>query len=144
MFFGAHEHTLDDKSRITLPARFRDEWEGGVVLSKGLDANLDVYPKQTWYTTFEARLAELDPFLGEARRLKRYFYHGISMADPDKQGRVVIPPLLLQHAGLNKDVIVIGVHDHLEIWNRDAWSEHLNAVEGSADDVAERLAAKRS
>lgn len=144
MFYGAHEHTLDDKSRITLPARFRDEWEGGVVLSKGLDANLDVYPKAAWSSSFEARLAELDPFSGEARRLKRFFYHGISVVDPDKQGRVVIPPLLARHANLSKDVMVIGVHDHLEIWNREVWSEHLNAVEGSADDVAERLAEKRS
>ncbi len=144
MFYGEHEHTLDDKSRLTLPARFRDAWGSGVVISKGLDANLDVYPSATWRESVEVRLAELDPFSGEARRLKRFFFPGVAVADPDKQGRVVIPPALVRHASLGKDVIVIGVHDHLEIWNREAWSEHLNAVEGSADDVAERLAEKRS
>ena len=144
MFYGEHEHTLDDKSRLTLPARFRDEWEAGVVISKGLDANLDVYPDAVWRSTVETRLGELDSFSGEARRLKRFFFHGTSVAVPDKQGRVLIPPALARHAGLERDVIVIGVQDHLEIWNREAWAEHLNAVEGSADDVAERLAEKRS
>ena len=144
MFYGEHEHTLDDKSRLTLPARFRDEWEAGVVISKGLDANLDVYPDATWRNTVEIRLGELDSFSGEARRLKRFFFHGTSEAVPDKQSRVLIPPALARHASLDKDVVVIGVQDHLEIWNRAAWSEHLNEVEGSADDVAERLAKKRS
>ena len=144
MFYGEYEHTLDDKSRVTLPARFRDELEGNVVIAKGLDANLDVYPHATWSTSVEGRLAELDPFSSEARRLKRFFFPGASVAEADKQGRVLIPPALVRHAGLGKDVIVIGVHDHLEIWNRDTWAEHLQAVEGSADDVAERLAEKRS
>jgi MraZ protein len=143
MFFGEYEHTLDDKSRVTLPARFRDELAGGLVIAKGLDANLDVYPRATWSESVEGRLAELDPFSSEARRLKRFFFPGASVAEPDKQGRVLLPPSLVRHAALSKDVIVVGVHDHLEIWNREAWTEHLSAVEGSADDVAERLAEKR-
>jgi MraZ protein len=144
MFYGEHEHTLDDKSRLTLPARFRDAWQDGVVITKGLDANLDVYPDAVWRDTIQARLGELDAFSGEARRLRRFFFHGTAVAVPDKQGRVLIPPALTRHAGIDRDVVVIGVQDHLEVWNREAWSEHLNAVEGSADDVAERLAQKRS
>jgi MraZ protein len=144
MFFGEYEHAIDEKSRLTLPARFRDAFEDGVVISKGLDSNLDVYPRASWSESVERRLAELDPFSREARELKRFFFAGATGAELDKAGRVLVPPPLIRHAKLGKDVVVAGVHDHLEIWDRTAWAEHLHAVEGSADDVAERLAQKRS
>lgn len=144
MFFGEYEHTIDDKGRLTLPARFREAFGEGVVISKGLDANLDAYPRANWRESVEARLAELDPFTREARELKRFFFAGAADAELDRQGRVLVPPALARHAGLGKDVLVAGVHDHLEIWDRQAWAEHLRTVEGSADHVAERLAEKRS
>lgn len=143
MFFGEYDHTIDDKSRLTLPARFREELAGGVVLAKGLDANVDVYPRESWRVIVEARLAELDPLTREARELRRFFFAGAAETDPDKTGRVLVPPALTKHARLGKDVVVAGVYDHLEIWDRAAWVEHLRAVEGSADHVAERLAEKR-
>jgi MraZ protein len=143
MFFGEHEHTIDDKSRLTLPARFREELAGGVVLAKGLDANVDVYPREGWRETVEARLAELDPLTREARELRRFFFAGAAETVLDKTGRVLVPPALAKHAKLGRDVVVAGVYDHLEIWDRALWVEHLRAVEGSADHVAERLAEKR-
>ena len=143
MFFGEYEHTIDDKNRLTLPARFREALAGGVVLTRGLDECLDVYARTDWNAMVEARLAPLDSFSKEARDLKRFFFSAASDAELDKQGRVLVPAALQRHARLGREVVVTGVHDHLEIWARAAWRDHLTKVEGSADDVAERLAQKR-
>ena len=143
MFFGEYEHTIDDKNRLTLPARFRERLMPGIVLTRGLDACLDVYERVAWDGLVDARLAPLDPFSREARELKRFFFSAATDAELDKQGRVLVPPALLRHAKLGREVVVAGVHDHLEIWDRGAWGEHLASVEGSADHVAERLADRR-
>ena len=115
MFFGEYEHTIDDKSRLTLPARFRDALAGGVVLTRGLDECLDVFRRADWDALVEERLAPLDPFSNEARRLKRFFFSAAVDAELDKQGRVLVPAALVRHAKLGREVIVAGVHDHLEI-----------------------------
>jgi transcriptional regulator MraZ len=144
MFFGEYDHAIDEKSRLTLPARFREALGSGVVIAKGIDTNLDVYPRDAWTTVVQERLAGLDPFSRETRELQRFFFSGVVDAIPDKQGRVLVPPKLAERAGLEREVVVVGVYDHLEIWERGAWAEHLHAVEGRVDDVAERLAEKRS
>jgi MraZ protein len=143
MFFGEYEHTIDDKKRLTLPARFREALADGVVLTRGLDRCLDVYARPEWEALVQARLAPLDPFSKEARTLKRFFFGAAADAELDKQGRVIVPPPLVRHAQLGREVVVTGVHDHLEIWDRSVWAEQVTKVEGSADDVAERLAEKR-
>ena len=143
MFLGEYEHTIDDKNRLTLPARFRDALADGVVLTRGLDECLDVYPRSDWNALVEAQLATLDPFSREARDLRRFFFSAASDAELDKQGRVLVPPALTRHARLGREVVVAGVHDHLEIWDRAAWTDNVTRIEGSADDVAERLAQKR-
>jgi MraZ protein len=143
MLLGEYEHTIDDKSRLTLPARFRQAFTEGVVVSRGLDGCLYAYPRADWTTAIEARLAVLDPLSKETRRLQRYFYSGAAEGELDKQGRIGIPGALLEHAQLVRDVVVAGVHDHLEIWDRASWRRELAEVEGSAEPVAERLAAKR-
>ena len=144
MFFGEYEHSIDDKSRLTLPARFRDALGSGVVLGKGLDANVDVYPRASWTDVVEERLA--GSIRSRARRAScsASSSRGVVDAVPDKQGRVLVPPKLAERAGLEREVVVVGNYDHLEIWDRAAWAEHLDAVEGRVDDVAERLAEKRS
>lgn len=143
MFYGEFEHTIDEKSRLTLPARFRNAFAGGVVLARGLERNIDVFPREGWDRNV-ARIAELDSLTREAREMKRYVFAGAAVADLDRQGRVIVPPTLAEHAGIGRDVIVAGVHDHIEIWDRAAWAAQLNAIEGSAGDVAERLADRRS
>jgi MraZ protein len=143
MFFGEYEHTIDDKNRLTLPSRFRDAFAGGVVLTRGLDQCLDAFPRADWNALVEARLAPLDPFSKQARDLKRFFFSAAADAELDKQGRVLVPPSLARHARLGREVVVAGVHDHLEIWDRAAWNDTVTKVEGSADDVAERLAQHR-
>jgi len=142
MFFGEYEHAIDDKSRLTLPARFRAALAGGVFLAKGLDGSVDVYPRETWEMKVVARLGGLDPLLPDTRLLQRHFFGGASEDVPDKQGRVHLPAPLVRHAKLIKDVTVIGNNDHLEIWDRAAWAERLEAIEGSADHAAQRLAAQ--
>ena len=143
MFLGEYEHTIDDKNRLTLPARFRDALAGGVVLTRGLDDCLNVYARKDWDALVEERLGPLDHFSKEARDLKRFFFSAASDSELDKQGRVLVPPALLRHGRLEREVVVAGVHDHLEIWDRSAWNDNVTKVEGSADDVAERLAEKR-
>lgn len=141
MFIGTYEHTIDDKSRLTLPARFRDALGDGVVLARGIDGNVAVYPRETWKVTVEARMSSLDPLSREARELRRFFFSGAGEADIDGSGRVLVPAPLVRHAGLERVVVVAGNYDHLELWNPAAWEEHLNAVEGSVEHAAERLAA---
>ncbi|MBA2742657.1 MAG: division/cell wall cluster transcriptional repressor MraZ [Actinobacteria bacterium] len=142
MFYGEHEHTIDEKHRLTLPARFRHSLSGGLVLARGIERNVDVYPSDTWHENM-ARIAGLDSLSREAREMKRFVFAGAAVAELDAQGRVLLPQHLAEHAGIEKDVVVAGVHDHVEIWDRAAWTAHLNAIEGSAGDVAERLADKR-
>ncbi len=143
MFLGEYEHTLDDKNRLTLPARFRDAFTDGLVVTRGMDGCLVVYTKEGWNRFVSLRLDGLDPFSKEARQMSRFLFAGATDAEPDRQGRVMIPPALLQHGKLGREVVVAGVRDHVEIWDRAAWRIQLEEVEGSADLVAERLAAQR-
>ena len=143
MLLGEYEHTIDDKNRLTLPAKFREQLAEGVVVTRGMDGCLYAYPAGDWREHFSARVAGLDPLQPDSRKLQRHFFSGASEAELDKQGRIMIPAALLKYAGLSRDVVVAGVSDHLEIWDRGAWRRELDEVEGSAEHVAERLAAKR-
>ncbi|HEU5216693.1 MAG TPA: division/cell wall cluster transcriptional repressor MraZ [Gaiellaceae bacterium] len=144
MLLGEYEHTIDDKNRLTLPAKFRRVFEDGIVVTRGLDGCLHAWPHDAWRQLVDSRLSSLDLLSVQGRRLHRHFFSGASETAPDKQGRVSIPPALLTHAKLGRDVVVAGVNDHLEIWDRAAWKRELAEVEGSAEDVAERLAAQGS
>jgi MraZ protein len=143
MLLGAHDHTIDDKNRLTLPAKYREAFKDGVVVTRGLDGCLYAYRRPDWDRLVESRLATLDPLSPETRRLQRFFYAGATESELDKQGRVMIPAQLIEHAKLGREVVVAGVNDRLEIWDRAAWRKELAEVEGSAEDVAERLATQR-
>jgi MraZ protein len=143
MLLGEYEHTLDDKNRITLPAKFRAAFAAGVVVTRGMDGCLYAYRQEDWDRLVESRLAGLDPLSKEGRRLQRFFFSGAAEAELDKQGRVMIPAALIEHARLGRNVVVAGVRDHLELWDGAAWRREMKEVEGSAEDVAERLATKR-
>jgi MraZ protein len=142
MFYGEYEHTIDDKNRLTLPARFRAAFGAGVVLARGIERNIDVFPRESWDDNV-SRIAELDSLTREAREMKRYVFGGATVAELDKQGRVLVPATLAEHSGIGRDVVVAGVHDHIEVWDREAWAAQMSAIEGSAGDVAERLADRR-
>lgn len=144
MLLGEYEHTIDEKSRLTLPAKFRQAMAGGVVLTRGLDACVEAYPASDWHGLVESRLAGLNPLSHETRVLERFYYSGAIESQPDKQGRVMLPPALVEHGGLGKEVVVIGMRDRLEIWDRAAWRGQLKEVKESAEHVAERLATQHN
>jgi MraZ protein len=143
MLLGEYEHTLDDKNRLTLPAKFRQAFGGPIVISRGLDGCLVVFTRNDWNSFVAAQLESLNPFSREARQMSRFVFSGATETELDKQGRVMVPPSLLQHASLGREVVVAGVRDHVEIWDRAAWQKQLEEVEGSVELVAERLAAKQ-
>jgi MraZ protein len=143
MLLGEYEHTIDDKNRLTLPARFRQTFADGIVVTRGMDGCLFAYTREAWAHMVDSRLVTLNTLSKEGRRMQRFFFSGATETELDRQGRVGLPAALLAHAKLGRDVVVAGVHDHLEIWDRAAWRLELAEVEGSAEHVAERLAAQR-
>ena len=139
MLLGQHEHTLDDKNRLTLPARLREQLGENVVVTRGLDRCLGVYAHDE-FDKLAARVGGFDSFDPDARKLRRHFFSGAVDVELDGQGRLVIPAHLLEHAGITREVTVTGVSDHLEVWDRAAWRAQLQTVEGGAEDAAKRLA----
>ena len=144
MLLGEHEHTIDDKNRLTLPARFRQSFADGVVVTRGIEPCLAVFTREGWEDFSSSRLAGLDRFSGEARDMRRYLFSATVESELDKQGRVTLPAGLLAKADLGREVIVAGAGDCLEVWDREAWRNHMDEVERRADVVAERLAARDS
>jgi MraZ protein len=142
MFYGTHEHAIDEKNRLTVPAKFRDGLGTDVVLVRGIDHTVDVYPRKSWEQSVSG-ITALDSLTREAREMKRFVFAGAAVVEVDKQGRVLVPPDLQRHAALGKDVAVVGVHDHVEIWDRQEWASHMTEMEGSVGDVAERAADRR-
>ena len=143
LLLGEYDHSLDDKNRLAIPAKFRQAFGDGIVVTRGLDGCLYAYTRQDWQQLVDGRLAELDMLSEAGRLIMRHFFSGATETELDKQGRVGLPTALIESAKLGKEVTVAGVYDHLEIWNRDTWRDQLTKVEGSAEDVAERLAAQR-
>ena len=143
MLLGEYEHTIDDKNRLTLPAKFRRAFEDGIVVTRGFDGCVYAWTSKGWGAL--PRLAPRHPASAEPGRTADAPPLFLRCSDAmDRQGRVSIPSALLEHANLGRDVVVAGVNDHLEIWDRAAWKRELAEVEGSAEDVAERLAAQGS
>ena len=142
MLLGEFEHTLDEKNRLTLPAKFRTATADGVVLTRGLDSCVEAYPLADWASHVEDQLAGLNPLSREGRKLERFLYSGAVEAKPDKQGRVMLPPVLIEHAKLGREVVVVGMRGRIEIWDRAAWRAQIEEVTGNAEHVAERLAAQ--
>ena len=140
MLLGEYEHTIDEKNRLTLPAKFRRAFVDGIVLTRGVEGHLDAYTREGWDDFVTTQLAQFPRFSKEARQLSRHIYAGAAEADLDRQGRVMLPTRLMAYAKLGREVVVAGVGDRLEIWDRDAWREELTAVEGGVQAAAERLA----
>jgi MraZ protein len=123
MFLGEHQHSLDAKGRVILPARFRDQLEGGAVMTKALDGCLAVYPNAE-FDQVARKLREARGRGARERQAARTFFWGSVEIAPDKQGRVAIPQALREYAALDRDVIVAGNFDHIEIWDAQRFREH--------------------
>jgi MraZ protein len=143
MLLGEYEHTIDEKGRITLPAKFRAAFRNGIVITRGMDKCLYAYTPAEWRKLVENQLASLNPFSPDSRNLQRFFFSGAAETKPDNQGRVMLPPAPAQRAQLVRDVVIAGVYDHLEIWDRSAWRSQMKEIEENAEDAAERVSAKR-
>lgn len=123
MFLGTHTPKLDEKGRFFLPARFRDELAGGVVITRMQDRALAVYARDV-FVQMNNELAASPSSLKEVRDYQRMLAAAASDEIPDKQGRVTIPPHLRRYAGLDKDIVVIGAMNRLEIWDATAWEQY--------------------
>jgi MraZ protein len=139
VFLGEFEHALDDRGRLAIPARFRAELEHGLYVTRGLDRCLVIWDASAWSAMAE-RVRQLNPWQADARRMQRHFFAGAVQAVPDKLGRVVIPQYLRAYAGLETDVIVVGLADRIEIWARAEWEQERAEAEAGSASLAEHLA----
>jgi MraZ protein len=138
MFLGTHHPRLDEKGRLFLPARFRDQLAEGVVMTKGQERCLYVFPTDE-FARMTQQMGEAPVTSKSARDYLRVFFAGASDEVPDKQGRVTVPPALRTYAGLTRDCVVIGANTRVEIWDAEAWATYEAAQEQSFSDIAEEV-----
>jgi MraZ protein len=138
VFLGTHSPRLDDKGRLFLPAKYREELSGGLVITKGQERCLYVFPEAEFQRITEA--LRTAPVTAKAvRDYSRVFFASASDEVPDKQGRITIPPALRTYAGLNRDCAVIGANTRLEIWDAAAWETYLSDQEPQFSDLSEEV-----
>jgi MraZ protein len=138
VFLGTHSPRLDDKGRLFLPAKYREELSGGLVITKGQERCLYVFPMAEFQRITEALRAA--PVTAKAvRDYSRVFFASASDELPDKQGRITIPPALRAYAGLDRDCVVIGANTRLEIWDAQAWESYLERSEQQFSDLSEEV-----
>jgi MraZ protein len=136
MFFGTYTPKLDEKGRLFLPAKFRDELAEGLVVTRGQERCLNVWSKSE-FVSFTERLKALPVANKAGRDYVRMLFAGASDETPDKQGRITIPPMLRSYAGLEKDCVVIGAMNRVEIWDTGAWADYEASQEQAFSDLSE-------
>ena len=138
MFIGEYNHTIDTKGRLIVPSKFREALGDEFVVTKGLDGCLFVYPMEEW-TAFTDKLKDLPLTKKDARQFSRFFLAGAASCEVDKQGRILIPSVLREFAGLEKDAVLVGVSSRIEIWSSSNW-EKISAVDiEDMDNIAEHM-----
>lgn len=142
MFYGEYEHTLDQKGRIIIPAKFREIFKENYVerfyVTRGLDQCLFVFVEDTWKTQ-EKKFRDMPFTKSESRKFNRLFFSGATEVICDKQGRILIPDYLKTYAAIQSEVVVIGVSDRIEIWGKEKWQEFFNNNKDSFEELAEKL-----
>lgn len=138
MFIGEYTHAIDDKGRLNLPAKFRRDLTEGVVITRGLDHCLFVYPQKEWRTLAE-KLSQLPFSQKESRAFARLMLAGAWDAGLDSQGRVMVPEYLRRYAGLTKQAVVAGLYNRLEIWDESVWQRYKAATESRSEEIAESM-----
>jgi len=128
MFTGEYRHTVDEKGRIAVPARFRIQLEGGAVVSRWIDGCLAIHSRSGW-DDLAARVASLPITDAAARLFQRQIFAGAIETDLDRQGRVLVPTYLREETGLATDAVVVGIRDHAEIWAPDRWATYRRAMD---------------
>ncbi|MBK1811036.1 division/cell wall cluster transcriptional repressor MraZ [Clostridium sp. YIM B02505] len=137
MFIGEYQHGLDNKNRIIMPSKFREELGSRFIMTKGLDGCLYVYPLTEW-KVLEEKLKSLPLTNKDARAFVRFFFSGATEIETDKQGRGVIPQNLIEYAAINKEIVSIGVLTRIEIWGKEKWIDYNNS-DIDFDAIAEKM-----
>ncbi|MGI6550265.1 MAG: division/cell wall cluster transcriptional repressor MraZ [Syntrophomonadales bacterium] len=138
MFLGEYRHSLDNKGRLTVPARFREELGETFIVTKGLDNCLFVYPLSEWKTV-EENLKGLPFTRSDVRAFVRFFFSGACECETDKQGRILLPGGLREYAHIDRDVVIIGVGARVEVWAEEYWEEYAEKAGASYEDISEKL-----
>lgn len=135
---GEYQHSLDEKGRVIIPARFRDALGASFVITRGLDNCLFVYPQSEW-SLLENKMKSLPFTRSDARAFTRFFFSGAVECELDKQGRVNIPNNLRSYGRLDKDCVIIGVSNRVEIWGKEHWEQYFQSSEESFNEIAEKI-----
>lgn len=138
MFTGEYKHSFDSKGRVIIPAKMREELGDTFYIGKGLDKCINVYPVSSW-NNFVEKLSKLSSFNKKERFFLRKFISGFSECSFDKQGRILIPSNLRDHCCLKEEASIIGVIEHIEIWDKDNWCEYCNSEEYDFESIAEEM-----
>ncbi len=138
MLLGEYNHNIDEKGRVSVPAKFRDDLGTSFIVTKGLDNCLFAYSKEEW-TKFEEKLKTLPLTNPNARNFIRFFFSGATECEIDKQGRINIPQNLREYAKLGKEVSVIGVSTRVEIWDREKWNNYTSEENMDVDEIASHM-----
>ena len=134
MFLGEYTHTIDDKGRLTIPAKFRGDMASGLVVTRGFDQNLMVFPLSGWQDLAERILSR--PMTDESvRTFRRRVFSGAVDLTPDRQGRIVLPAYLRKFAAIDGEVVVAGMYNYLEVWSVSYWQSLRESVENSSDSA---------
>ncbi|MFY9231467.1 MAG: division/cell wall cluster transcriptional repressor MraZ [Candidatus Nanopelagicales bacterium] len=137
-FLGTHTPKLDDKGRLVLPAKFREGFAGGLVLTKGQDRSIVVWPAAE-FAAYAERLNEASRSNPKVQAYQRVLFSGASDEIPDRQGRITVPPALREYAGLDRDVVVVGKNTTAEIWDASAWNSYLATQEDAFSGLSEEV-----
>jgi MraZ protein len=138
-FRGTFDYTLDAKSRLTVPAKFRTSLADGVVLAKGIEPCVQVWTPSEFEAYTSTALQGVHPLSEQARKLQRFFSANSFDTELDAAGRVMVPTFLLEHAGLAKEVVVTGAGECLELWDRGAWGDYNAALSSDVSDITAAL-----
>lgn len=138
MFMSEYRHNIDEKGRLIIPAKYRAELGESFIITKGLDGCLFVYPDAEW-TALTERMKELPFTKSDARAFVRFFFSGASECNCDSQGRTVIPSNLRTYGQLDREAVIVGVGNRIEIWSGEKWEEFENSAEETYEDSAEKL-----
>ena len=138
MFIGEYHHTIDEKGRIIIPAKFREELGNNFIITRGIENCLFVYSTENW-AKITNKLNSLPFTKKDARTFNRFFMSGATDVELDKQGRVNISKPLIDYANLLKDCVIIGTGDRLEVWSQESWDSFFDSTKDSMSDIAENL-----
>jgi MraZ protein len=138
MFIGEYKHSIDDKGRMAIPAKFRPELSHAAVITRGLDHCLYVFTQPEWEAMAQ-KIKALPMTNPNARAFQRLMLAGAVEVEFDSQGRVLVPEYLRTYAGLKKQAVVAGVYSRLEIWDEESWNAYKTKTEAESDEIAERL-----